>query len=99
MDSVASSKEQIHKLYPGVDVDSLEKAAIGILKREGNFMEVMEPSIKEQITQFGRDLLKNESDRTVRSSGIKMSSLTNTERRILGVTNRDDLKNSIPKQA
>lgn len=99
MDGLAGAKDNMEMLFPNVDMDIIEKAAIGILRREGNFMETEEGDAIQNVSNFARGIMKSDEDRTVRTSGLKLSSFTERERNMLGIKSRKDLDGSLKKQA
>ena len=99
MNGLAGSKDNMEMLFPNVDMDMMEKAAIGLLKREGNFMEVADGGLMQNASNYARGMLKNDKNRTVRTSGLKLSSFTEKERKLLDIKSRDDLDSSLQKQA
>jgi peptidoglycan hydrolase-like protein with peptidoglycan-binding domain len=97
MNGLESSKENIGDLFPNVDVDTIQKMAVGILKKEGNFMESTE-GLKNEIGNKARQELQGERA-TIRGTGLKFTSFNKYEASLLGIKDRDDLANSLTKQA
>lgn len=104
MNSMAGISEQIQKLYPNVNMEDAQLAALSVLKRETNFMnnktsdQDVVSTAKEYVGNIARSM-KGMTDDTKSSnlSKIKLSTLTPTEKQLLGIHTSLDLED--PKKA
>ena len=97
LNSLRSSKAVISRAYPNVDGDFVEKAAIGTMKRETDFMRNIEAEVSP-IKYAIKDWLRERKGRTpeTKSSKLtktKLNSLTSLEREFADIYSPADLEN------
>lgn len=105
MNSLASSKSTFKQIYPSVDMDFIEKAAVAIIKRETNFMEDKQSDvrkgsagIKSAATANLRSLIHAiegtpEESKSQDLTKMKYSSLGSQYRAAIGLTDPEQLSN------
>lgn len=100
MNSMAGISDQIQKLYPQVNMEDAQLAALSVLKRETNFMnnKTSDQSTVSQIKEAAGNVvrsLKGMNDETKSSdlSKLKLSTLSSAEKQLLGIYSKDDLEN------
>ena len=97
LNSLRSSKAVINRAYPNVDGDFVEKAAIGTMKRETDFMRNIEAEVSP-IKYAIKDWLRERKGRTPETKSSKLTktkfnSLTPLEREFADIHSPDDLEN------
>ena len=96
MDSLAQTKDVYKNIFEDVDLDFIEKAAIGILKRETNFMSNKPSDNKYKLNFIARNLYHKISDtpEEVISQDLtktKFTSLSKNYRDAIGLTSPEQL--------
>ena len=96
MDSLAQTKAVYKNIFEDVDLDFIEKAAIGILKRETNFMSNKPSDNKYKLNFIARNLYHKISDtpEEVISQDLtktKFTSLSKNYRDAIGLTSPEQL--------
>lgn len=100
MDSIEGAKENIQFIFPDADMDDVQKIAVGVLKRETNFMN---NKVSDQgFVGKGKDAIKNvvrtikgynEETKSSNLTKFKLSSLNADERKFLDINTKEDLEN------
>lgn len=103
MDSMEGAAPVISQIFPEADMDDVMKAAIGVLKRETNFMtnkvsDQVDKSpvarVKEGLKNVVRSKLgKNKETKSSNLTKFKLSTLNADERKLLGIHEASDLEN------
>lgn len=105
MNSLASSKNTFKDIYPSVDMDFIEKAAVAITKRETNFMENKQSdvrqgsagtksAIKANLRSLIHDIKRTPEESISQDlTKMKYSSLGSQYRAAIGLTNPEQLSN------
>lgn len=96
MDSLAQTKEVYKNIFEDVDLDFIEKAAIGILKRETNFMSNKPSDNKNKPSFIARNLyhkiMKTPEDIISQDlTKTKFTSLSKNYRDAIGLTSPEQL--------
>lgn len=104
MNSLDGAKETLAEVFPDVDIDELEKRAIGIMKRETDFMTRTQKDIRENWSSpidaslaVAREIKKDmegipESRRSSNLTKTKPASLSTREKVFLGIHSNKDLE-------
>lgn len=100
MDSMAGAAPVIGKIYNNADMDAVQRIATGILKRETGYMQNLESERR------GLGAIKEAGEKVVRAARgygeetkssdlikFKLATLSNDERKFIGVTSKEDLDN------
>ena len=102
--SMAGIAPQIQKLYPDVDIDSVQEIALAVQKRETNFMtnNTSKQGLLSKFVEIVGDKYREFKGQTEFSKSsdlakMKMSALTENERKFLGIHSKADMEN--PKKA
>lgn len=102
--SMAGIAPQIQKLYPDVDIDSVQEIALAVQKRETNFMtnNTSKQGLLSKFVETVGDKYREFKGQTEFSKSsdlakMKMSALTENERKFLGIHSKADMEN--PKKA
>ena len=93
MRSLSGLTDIIHTIYPNVNTDDLQQMAIGILKRETNYMTRPNKGKLQAVARFFKDETTNSSELVK----MKYNALTPTERDLIGIKEPKDLND--PKKA
>lgn len=102
--SMAGIAPQIQKLYPDVDIDSVQEIALAVQKRETNFMtnNTSKQGLLSKFVETVGDKYREFKGQTEFSKSsdlakMKMSALTENERKFLGIHSKADMED--PKKA
>lgn len=102
--SMAGIASQIQKIYPDVDMDSIQEIALAVQKRETNFMTnntskqgLLSKAVETIGNKYREMKGQTEFSKSSDLAKMKMSALTQNERQFLGIKSKKDMED--PKKA